>query len=255
MLGIVGDVLNAGAKYAETFRLAGEETKKAALSFMVELANKRIDAYSELWDLVGDLCPPKLIGGAINPSEALKRDDIDRIAQSIDRWYKRNGVLMDPNSRHWLISLREECFSWLSIHRNADSLLVWQGAKSDNDPLDDALRIWLVKTSLRISLNQVIASPVLRSGEKSDKPNSDGKPQPGWISSDKRVIEQLYKTYRAIRTTWQRSIDGHNHLVQAQEKPGMEEINSLPQLEENGESWQRYLKALIFVSKDVENGL
>jgi len=123
----------------------------AARGLLLDLISKRIDVYAELWDLVGDICPPKLMGGAAGVIEPLRRDAIHRIARDTDEWYRKNGVILDPVSRYWLIALRETLFSWLCIYPDATKDFTWHD--------DVAPRAWLIKTALRISLNRQATVP------------------------------------------------------------------------------------------------
>ena len=70
----------------KAFGLSKGDAVAAARGLLLDLISKRIDVYAELWDLVGDICPPKLMGGAAGVIEPLSRDDIHRIARDIDEW-------------------------------------------------------------------------------------------------------------------------------------------------------------------------
>lgn len=135
----------------KAFGLSKGDTVAAARGLLLDLISKRIEVYAELWDLVGDICPPKLMGGAAGVIEPLRRDDIHRIARDTDEWYRKNGVILDPVSRYWLIALRETLFSWLCNNPHATSDFTWKHKV--------APRAWLIKTALRISLNRQATVP------------------------------------------------------------------------------------------------
>ena len=166
----------------------------AALSFLVELVTKRNETYAELWELVGDLCPPKLMGGVLNRADAIRRDDMRRIAREIDEWYRKNGVILDPVSRRWLIALREECFSWLAGERKPEDYFDWSA--------DRAPRTWLVKTALRMSLNHNVTAPSV------DTPSDTAEAQLEWMSKvDERIRLQLVRNYRVVYEAWSHAED------------------------------------------------
>jgi len=179
--------------------LSVKEKAEAVLALLRDLIAKRSAAYAELWDLVGDICPPKLMAGVLHPADGLTRADIQRIATGIDTWYRKNGSIQDSFSRLWLVALREELFCWLSLHRRADKSLNWHDDTDKGKGIpkcSTALRIWLIKTALRITLTQESSST-----DVSQKRGNDAE----WMKvSTDEIRPKLIRNYRVVKQAWQR---------------------------------------------------
>ena len=167
----------------------------ASRALFLDVKARRSETYPLLWELIGDICPPKLMGGVFNPSNAITRDQMLTIANNIDRWYCKHGAIMDSSSRLWLIALRERCFSWLAINKLAENTLTW--SKKNPQPGDNkprtALRLWLVKTALRISLNQNLIATDLSKEET----GADWMKNTGY-----QIFHQLLLNYDVVCRAW-----------------------------------------------------
>lgn len=159
-------------------------------SFLDQVMERRRESYPLLWDLIGDICPPRLIGGRFEGAggshRRLSRERMETIAEEIDGCYNSHGSTMDAISRYWTIALREECFAWLCTPPKR-SALEWSGKDLT------AIRIWFTKTALRISLSRHLTHPEFL-----------GAPRTGedWIRLREEIRPHLLRNYRLVKRTW-----------------------------------------------------
>ena len=164
-----------------------DEEKTAIRALLSEIQRRQIEPFAELWSIVGDICPPKLIGGMTGGVDRLSRADVHRIADEMDAWYRKHGIMLDQFSRYWLIALRETCFAWLSTHPAENDVLNWQ------DPIGP--RLWLIKTALRISLTDSVFSPMVNlsdCGERHER----------WVSMKSGTADLLRRNFEVVARAW-----------------------------------------------------
>ncbi|MEE8170095.1 MAG: hypothetical protein V3T70_06065 [Phycisphaerae bacterium] len=188
-----------------------KERTDAARVLLLDLITKRNDTYAVLWELVGDICPPKLMAGALHRADGIARSQMYEIANGIDKWYRKSGAILDSVSRYWLIALREECFSWLSRNRGADAFFHWHcdtSKDSPDKPFKTALRVWLIKTALRISIHRNVVSTVV--SDERVRGND-------WMTINQmEILPNLLRNYRVVYRAWHR----HKKLS----LPGLDEV-------------------------------
>ena len=161
---------------------------KQDFSALKEEIVSRKAKYRELFELVGDVCSPNL-EGVVSPSNftelykdlrwnrdsnkpsfsqiiATQWTEIDKptdpgitwnqmreFATRLYLWDRINRHYLDGYTRKWLLILREWCGKWVIENKGE---LCWSAKNGETNW--DARRLYLIKTALRISLENVLES-------------------------------------------------------------------------------------------------
>lgn len=131
------------------WRRAQEESVAA----LAKLQDERATSCKELFNNIGFMCSPVKKG----KRKQLTRNDIEQINNIADEKYNQHGAVLSPESRFWIVALRETSGNWL-INRETDAAVNWEPNWKEKKATEMD-RFWLTKTALRIALAESLQNP------------------------------------------------------------------------------------------------